>query len=223
MNSNSMWWILNAIFIVVFDVVFFLLVDPVSDIQWVSFIFLHISYLVVLFFTNYMRNGKTDVVLGYPVIYLSVVYFVLTFVLTLAVVIFEFASVKVTFILHFILLGIYLFLLFSNLLMNKHTEQQMAVERKNISFIKENIATLEQFKSSSVAATERNKIEEIIELLKYGQVISTNESVDLEYSIRMQINDLLSTSADELPAKLNAIKDLIKRREVVIKSMVTNR
>ncbi|WP_010676889.1 hypothetical protein [Bacillus timonensis] len=223
MNSTTLWWILNSIFIVVFDVVFFLLINPISDVQWVGFAFLHVSYVLAVFFANYLRNKRTDVVLGYPVIYLSVVYFIASFILTLAVVIFEFASVKVTFVLYFILLGIYLFVLFSNLLMNKHTEEQMATERKNISFVKENIAILEQFKSTSVAKKYNKKIEEVIELLRYGQIISNPNTADLEYSIRQQIMGLVSTtSEEELLQKLTSIEGLIRQREIKIKSIVTN-
>ncbi|MBS4178293.1 hypothetical protein [Lederbergia citrea] len=223
MSNHSMWWILNSIFVVVFDTVFFLLVNTVTDIQWVSLAFLHISYFIVVFFGTYLKNKMTNIVLGYPIIYLSILYFLLTFILSLAIVTFEFTSIKITFILHFIILGVYLFLLFSNLMMNKHTAQQTAVERKSIGFIKENIAGLEQLKAAPIAASKKNRIEEIIELLRYGQVVSHNDTFDLEYSIRQHINDLISvTSDEELSHKLQKLEELIQRREIIIKSAVTN-
>lgn len=220
MNNQQVWWVLNSITIIVFDVVFFLLVSDVSKPIWISLLFMHIAYASIFLFSARLRKKRDHVVLGYPVIYLSIIYFIMTLFVTLTVAFIGLDSIKMIFVVHFILLGVYMFLLLSNIHMNQHTAAHSKLEQKGISFIKTTIAKLEHHHRANPSMEIKNKIEYAIELLRFAQTKSISKTEGLEFAIEAEISRLsLKDNETEWLFKLNQIENMIYERESILKSI----
>jgi len=81
-KTNGLWTILELIFLVIFNVLFFVLSGfRHNAIVWTSYGFIHFAYLMLLLTPSFIRKGKSAVVFGFSLYSISVVYFILEFVI----------------------------------------------------------------------------------------------------------------------------------------------
>jgi hypothetical protein len=122
MQKNLLWALLNLVFIVIFNVVFFAvggISHPAS--VWIAYVFVHLAYIAVLVTPVFVRHNNNASVLGLSLYAVSAVYFVAEFVICLVFIFAKSETAIVSFVVQLILFGVYVVLLLTNVLVDKRT------------------------------------------------------------------------------------------------------
>jgi len=81
-KTNGLWTILELIFLVIFNVLFFVLGGfKHNAIVWTSYGFIHFAYLMLLLTPRLIHKGKSSAIFGFSLYLISVVYYLLEFVI----------------------------------------------------------------------------------------------------------------------------------------------
>ena len=129
MSKNSVLWIiLDLIFLVVFNTVFFVaggFDHPAS--VWISYGFIHFSYLMVIITPFLIRKSSSAAVFGFSLYSISSAYFLLEFVVGLIFILIKSDSFKAALVVQIIIAGFYGVLLISNLIANESTAESVVL------------------------------------------------------------------------------------------------
>jgi len=79
-KANSFLTILELIFLVIFNVLFFVLGGFIHNaIVWTSYVLIHFSYIMLLLIPRLIHKGKSSSVFGFSLYIISVIYFLVEF------------------------------------------------------------------------------------------------------------------------------------------------
>ena len=80
-KTKIFWYLLDSIFLIVFNIYFFLLkgVDHHSSI-WISYVSIHLAYLMLLITPFLVRKGSSSTDYGRPLFSISTSYFFLALI-----------------------------------------------------------------------------------------------------------------------------------------------
>lgn len=84
MKKNTLWILLDLVFLAVFNTVFFVLggiEHPAS--VWISYGFIHFAYIMVLVTPFFIRESSHSAMFGFTLYSVSAVYFLVAFVVGL--------------------------------------------------------------------------------------------------------------------------------------------
>ena len=125
-KKSVLWIILDLIFLAVFNTVFFVaggFHHPAS--VWISYGFIHFSYLMVIITPFLIRKSSSAAVFGFSLYSVSYSYFLLEFVVGLIFVLIKSDSFKAALVIQIIIAGLYGVLLISNLIANESTAESI--------------------------------------------------------------------------------------------------
>ena len=189
-KSNFLWIALILVFLVIFNVVVFLTTSEFTVAFWVSYGFIHFAYLMLVISCSAMPKAKNAVVLGYPMIYLSFVYFVAAFIVGLIFMLFKNASFNLAFIPQLIIAGVYAFLYISNMLANESTMGNESKEQDEIFYVKTAAAEISQIMNQPGDISLKKKLEKLYDSIRSSQVKSHPALAGIEYNIIIKIEEL---------------------------------
>ena len=129
---NILWTILNALFLIVFNFLFFVLsdIESFNASVWISYGFIHFAYFVLLLTQLLVRKSKFETDYRKPLYLITGVYFLIAFIVGITFILTSPDTIKITLTVQTILAALFLGLLLVNLLANEHTANSIA-ERKN--------------------------------------------------------------------------------------------
>lgn len=161
MNKKTVLYVLmDAVFLIVFNTVFFTVggfKHPAS--VWLSYGFIHFSYLMILATPFLIRKSSSSAVFGFSISSVSAAYFLLEFVVGLIFIVLKSETIKVALVVQIIIAGLYAITLLGNLLANEYTADAVDRKEEEVAYIK--------FASSRVKAlisrTSDKKAEKAIE------------------------------------------------------------
>ena len=138
MNKKSVLWILlDLIFLVVFNTVFFVAGGTYHTASvWISYGFIHFAYLMVLVTPFLIRKSSSAAVFGFSLYSISSTYFLIEFVVGLIFIFMKSESCKASLIVQVIVAGIYAVLLLSHLIANEHTADSVERHEEEVAYIK---------------------------------------------------------------------------------------
>lgn len=121
--------ILDAIFLIVFNAVFFTIggTDHPASV-WISYGFIHFSYLMILITPRLIRKSSSAAVFGFSLYAVSAVYFIVEFFVGLAFILLRSDTIKIALTVQIVIAGVYGAILVSNMIANEYTAD--ALERK---------------------------------------------------------------------------------------------
>lgn len=131
-----LWMLLDLIFLVVFNVVFFVLGEgsgPAS--VWISYAFIHFAYAMAVA-TPFITGKSKQAVLGVSVYAISSGYFLVEFIVGVVFILLSPESFKPALVVQLILAAIYLAMLIIFLLVNETTNESLEREETENVFIK---------------------------------------------------------------------------------------
>ena len=116
---NVLWIILDLIFLVIFNAIFFLAggVERVASV-WISYAFIHFAYVMLVITPFLIRKSKSSVVFGYSLYSISAVYFLIQFVTGIVFIFISPESNTAAFLVQLCIAGIYGIILVSNMIAN---------------------------------------------------------------------------------------------------------
>lgn len=224
MNKKTVLWILlDLVFLIVFNTVFFVIggnSHPTST--WISYGFIHFSYLMVCITPFLIRKSTSATIFGYALQAVSSTYFLVEFVVGVVFIVWKQETVNYALVVQIIIAAVYLVLLLSHLLANEHTADQVKKQQIEVDIIKECSA---RTKSMSRVITDKKlkkEIERIYDLLHASPSKSTTDTKIFESKIVDLISQLESSiDSENTEDMLKITKSLvltIEKRNGALKS-----
>ena len=213
MNKKSALWILlDLIFLVVFNTVFFTAggTDHTSSV-WISYGFIHFAYLMVLVTPFLIRKSSSAAVFGFSLYSISSTYFLLEFVVGLIFIFLKSESYKVSLIVQVIIAGIYAVLLLSHLIANEYTADSVERHEEEVAYIKNAASRVKALVGKAKDKKANKEIEKAYDTLHSSpsKTVATvrsiesnvmNKVAELESAVSNQEAATIITTAGEIVA-----------------------
>lgn len=130
--TNILWTLLRSLFLIVFNLLFFLLGDIVAfkASVWISYGFIHFSYFVLLITPLLVRKSKVEADYRRPLYLITGVYFLMAFLVGITFILIAPETFKVTLIVQTVLAALFWGWLLVHLIVNEHTANSIAEREK---------------------------------------------------------------------------------------------
>lgn len=158
--------LMDLVFLLVFNVVFFVLGGTEhSSGVWLSYCFIHFSYLMVLLTPFLTRRGSSRAIFGMAIASVSSAYFLIEFIVGVAFVIIKPDSYKIPLVVQVIIAGIYLIILLANMLANESTADNQERQQAEHTFIKAVSSRVKMLVDKLDDKAANKKIEKLYDLI----------------------------------------------------------
>lgn len=192
MNKKSVLYILlDLIFLVVFNVIFFVVggTEHLASV-WISYGFIHFSYLMIMVTPFLIRKSSSAAVFGFSLYSVSVVYFFVEFITGLIFVFVNSESYVPALIVQTILAAVYAILLITNMIANENTADSIEKHEDEVAYIKTVASRVKQLMGKANDKTANKEIEKVYDLLHSSPSHSVATVKLLEEQIKNMITDL---------------------------------
>jgi len=191
-KTNILWIILNSIFLIVFNAIFFTLGDvgEYNASVWISYGFIHFAYLFLLLTPVLIRKGKSSAVFGFSIYSISSFYFLIEFFIGIIFILISLENFKTAFVVQLCISGFYGVLLVSNMIANEHTADAEEKRRHQIAYVKDASAKVKKLLESVDDKEMKKKIERLYDVLYSSPVKSHPDLAQVENSILLSIYSL---------------------------------
>lgn len=199
-KKNILWILLDIVFLAVFNTVFFMVGGtdhPAS--AWISYGFIHFSYLMILVTPFLIRKSSSQAVFGFSLYSVSAVYFFVEFIAGLVFIFISSESYKASLVVQVIISGIYAVMLISNLIANEYTADSVEQHEDEVAYIKNAASRVKMLMGKASDKKANKEIERAYDLLHSSPSKSNNAVAPLESAILRAIYELESavSSKDE--------------------------
>ena len=199
-KKNILWILLDIVFLAVFNTVFFMVGGtdhPAS--AWISYGFIHFSYLMILVTPFLIRKSSSQAVFGFSLYSVSAVYFFVEFIVGLVFIFIGSESYKASLVVQVIISGIYAVMLISNLIANEYTADSVEQHDDEVEYIKNAASRVKMLVGKASDKKANKEIERAYDLLHSSPSKSNNAVAPLESAILRAIYELESavSSKDE--------------------------
>lgn len=218
-KNGILWIILDFIFLVVFNILFFTFLgasgNPAS--VWISYAFIHLSYLMLLATPFLTTKGKSQAVFGYSLSAVAGIYFLAELVVGVVFILIRMKSWKPAFTVQLVLLAIYGGALLVQLLANEKTAANEAKIQKGRDFLLAASNRMSGIMQHVQDKKLKKKMEKAYDALKSCQVKSNPAVAELEAGIMHQLDlieqDIFGKAFDDAEKDLNILLKMISERE----------
>ena len=191
MKKTVLWVLLDLVFVIVFNVVFFVAggVEHNPSV-WISYAFIHLAYLMVLITPLLIRNSSSSAVFGFSIYTISTTYFFIEFVVGLVFIFLNLDTVQLAIIIQVVLAGLYAVILIATLLSNEKTSNDIKRQEQEVVYIKEAASRVKMLIDTTENKKTKNNIEKVHDLLHSSPTRSEQYVYSLENQIYNKITDL---------------------------------
>ncbi len=183
-KKNLLWIILDLIFLVIFNVVFLVIsgtVHPVS--AWISYGFIHLSYITLLITPKLIRKSSSSSVFGFSLYSISSIYFLVEFIIGVIFIFAKSESYKVSLVVQIITFGIYAVMLISHMIANEYTDDNIVRHELELQYVKNCSAQLKGIMNQVEDKNTKRKIEKAYDTLHGSPVRSNTAARDYELAV----------------------------------------
>lgn len=188
-KTRILWILLDLIFLIVFNVLFFTIAGykghPAS--VWISYGFIHAAYALLLLTPFFVTKGKSADVYRYSLDTISSGYFMVELVAGVIFILVHSENWKVALIIQIILLAAYAFALLTHMLANEKTAASEARSQVEIKFVRTAAAQLEGIMNSASDKEIRKLVEKAYDAARSCQTKSHPQVEALENGMLSQI------------------------------------
>ncbi len=190
-KTNFFWYLLSSIFLIVFNIYFFLLngFDHPTSV-WISYTSIHISYLMLLITPFLVRKGSTSADYGRPLFVITTSYFFLALIIGVVFIILSPEIYTVALLVQITIAAIFAVLLLTNLIANEHTADNVERHEVELKYVKESSSKLDALLKQISDNTIRKKIEKAYDLIHSSQVKSSYNVKLVEQDVIDEIDNL---------------------------------
>lgn len=216
MNKKTMLRILlNLIFVIVFNVVFFLVGGTEHSVSvWISYGFIHFSYLMLIASPVFAGRGKNATVFGLALDTISSAYFLIEFFVGLIFILVESEFYKFSLIVHVIITGIYAVGLLSNLIANESTKESTGRHEMEVSYIKNVSSRVKRLIGKATDKKANREIERVYDMLHSSPSRSNLTVKNIEEEIENEIRSLtFAVSKDDTATIISVAERIIVMAE----------
>ena len=223
-KKNILWAILNLIFLVIFNVLFFVLGGSEHNTSvWMSYVFIHFAYLMLLLTPRLIRSGKSKAVFGFSLYSISAIYFLVEFVLGIVFILIASDSSTTALLVQLCIAGLYGIILVSNMLANEYTADAEEKRQPQIAYVKDASAKLKSLLENINDKEAKRKVERVYDAVYSSPIKSHPNLTDLESRILQSINELEQTistgNKEHIISAANFLLSSINERNNLLKSL----
>ena len=220
-RKNTLWLLLDSIFVIVFNVVFFIAGGAkLGASAWVSYGFIHFAYLTLILLSQLELKNIAGNTLGLASYSLLLIHFIATFLIGVVFILLNLRSYKPGLIVHIIITAIFCFLFIVNTLANDRTTAEETRHKAELLYIKDSSAMLEEIMDLTEDKTINRKIEELYDLIHASPARSNRDAREFEMEVMDSIERLsdLLQKGDTYNAMLtiNRIKKYANQRTGIV-------
>jgi hypothetical protein len=214
---NIYWLLLDSLFLVVFNLLFFLLGDVsanetnIPKSVWISYGFIHFAYLIMLITPLLVRHGNASINYSRPLYGVSSTYFLVELLAGVTFILIAPESTKVAVIVQVILATLFLAYLLMHLIANEHTAANVERHEAELLYVKESSAKLQSVMSQITDKATAKKVERIYDLIHSSPVKSNTSVRSLEQQIISEIDNLRNAVANSETESIISLSDKIYR------------
>ena len=224
MKKVVLWIILFLFFLIVFNVLFFMLAGNEHNASvWMSYAFIHFAYIMLILTPILVRKGKSEAIFGFSIFVISSVYFVVSFVVGLAFILIAMESYNIPLIVQVCLAGAYCIMLTSHLIANERTGAAEDKRQNEIAFVKYVSARLKLLMDQISDRDAKNSVEKVYNLIYSSPVKSHPSLTELENHIIQNTNELysviMSGDRDTIIATADSLLVAVNERNKRLKTL----
>ena len=221
MKKNVLWAILDLIFLILFNIVFFITLGTEhSFVVWFSYGFIHFAYLLLLFSTFLIRAGRDSHIFGLSIYTITGMYFIIELIIGTAIIISNPSTYKGPILAQVILCGIFLSLLVGIMIANEHTAENVEQRISERFYIKNEANNIKDLISKTNDTNVKHKLEHLYDLIYASQTKSSPSVKQNEELISKLINELkqkIDSESSDVNSIINQIEQNIIERNNKLK------
>ena len=222
-KKNVLWAMLNLIFLIVFNVLFFTTgkTDYNASV-WLSYGFIHFAYLMLLITPYLIRKGKSSSVFGFSLYAISATYFLIELVTGIIFILVSPESYYAALWVQLCIAGLFGVMLISHMISNEYTAEAEEKRQSQIAYVKDVSAKLKSLLDKISDKETKKRIERAYDAIYSSPVKSHPNLVQMENNIIQSVNELeravaaghkenIISVADSLLSSINERNHLLKR------------
>jgi len=223
-KTNVLWIILNLIFLVIFNAVFFVVggIDHKISV-WISYGFIHFAYFMLIVTPVLTRKSKSSALFGFSLYSISSIYFLLELVVGVIFILISFDGYKVAMLVQLIIAGIYGIMLIANMIVNEKTANSEEKRQYEIDYVKKASTQIKGLLGQIQDRDTKKKVEKVYDALYSSPVKSHPNVAQMENRILESINeleDVIFTGDNESIISLtNLLWSAINERNMRLKTL----
>ena len=208
---NILWLLLDSLFLIVFNFLFFLLGDAenFNTSVWICYGFIHFAYILLLLTPFFARRGGAEYIYRRPPFAVTTTYFIVELIVGVTLILIAPETTKVTLILQVILTGLFLAWLLAHLIANEHTADNIEKREPELQYIKESSAKLHSILQQITDRAISKKVEQVYDLIHSSPSKSNANVHSLEKQIIIEIEQLENIVNQNNTEKMASITDEI--------------
>ena len=223
MKKNILWGILNSIFLIVFNVLFFVLGGTEHNLSvWMSYGFIHFAYFMLLLTPKITRESKKTSVLGLSIYSISTAYFLTQFLTGIIFILVAPEGYKTALSVQLCIAGLYGIILVSFMLANEYTVDAEEKRQSQIAFVKDASAKLKNLLESISDKETKKKVERVYDAIYSSPVKSHLDLTQKENHILQTINELVNAvekeNNEEIVSIAGSLLLLVNERNGLLRS-----
>lgn len=221
MKNKIAFIIICSVFIVVFNVSFFLLKSSeVYGATWISYGFIHVAYIGVLL-TQFLDEKHEEVSLSLSSHLVSIIYFIVELIIGIIFIIVNPVGFKAALILQLILFGVCLIILLTNAITNSKIINSLEETKCNRDYVKGVTFVIDAIKLAIKDEQALKLLDRLCDVIHSSQLKSNQEAMMIETEIEHKIKELerkISVmSTEDQRTELEVLIELANKRNIVVK------
>jgi hypothetical protein len=190
-KTKIFWNLLDLIFLIVFNLYFFLLkgVENPSSV-WISFASIHFAYLMLLITPFLVRKGSVSADYGRPLFVITTSYFFLALIVGVIFIVISPEVFTVALLVQVTIAAIFAILLLTKLIANEHTADNIERHELELKYVKESSSKLDALLKQISDNAIRKKVEKAYDLIHSSQVKSSHNVKSIEQDVMSEIDNL---------------------------------
>jgi len=191
---NILWLMLNLIFLIIFNVFFFMLGNlPHNMSVWISYGFIHFAYFMLIATPVLTRKGKSSAVFGFALNNISATYFIAALFIGIIFILISPEGYTAALLVQLTVAGIYGIILIANLIANERTADAEESRQYQINYVKNASAQLKGILDRVKDKDAKRRVERAYDSVYSSPVKSHPNLEQMEIRILAQIDELDNT------------------------------
>jgi len=220
---NIYWLILDSLFLIAFNFVFFLTDIGRGPSVMISYGFMHFAYLMLILTPFLIRKGKSAAVFGFTLYSISTAYFIVELITGFIFILLQQRGYKTALIVQFIIAILYGIVLVTNMIANESTADAEEERQSQIDYIKKASARLEILVKNAKDGEIKKKLEKVYDEFCSSPVKSHPSLQQMEKRIMESIEEFEDVVASGNKEKIFSLSDTllgtIKERNTRLKNL----
>ena len=222
MKTRILSLLIQSIFLIVFNVWYFAIIDKHSDTRWLCYWAIHLAYFFLIASIFFTPTKKGWAVHGYPKMDIAHSCFVVTLLLSIIFALINTEKITVPLILLTFELGAFVLPYLILLKSEAHVELNEKKDAKNLRFIRQCSARLQGIMNSISDSKVKKEIEKAYDAVRSAQVVSVLGAETDETNIIGEIENLRTATVsggnlNEVSVTVKKIIELVRLRDDTIR------